>query len=250
MKNLIFLSFLLIHIVNLHAQESNTKSYKYTNMKIEVNNITLNYITEGQGNPLILLHGNGEDSGIFNELTEKLKENYTIYAIDSRNHGGSTKTEDFTYETMAEDVYQFTEKLELKNVSVIGFSDGAILSLLLAIDHDNLFHKMVLLGVNLKPTDFKTDIYNYLVDEYENTKDPLIKMMLEQPNIELEQLKDIHTPTLLIAGEDDIYKEESFDDIVKIMPNARLQIMKGHDHGSYIINKDILYPYLENFLKE
>ena len=217
-------------------------------MKINVNNITLNYIQEGQGDPLILLHGNGEDLQIFDKLISKLKKQFTVYAIDSRNHGSSTRTEDFSYETMAEDIHQFIEKLELKHLSVIGFSDGAIISLLLTLKYPQIFKKMVLLGVNLKPSDFKLDIYNSIAEEYEKTQDFLFKMMLEQPNIELDDLKEINTPTLVIGAEDDLYNEDSFQNIADTMPDAELKIMQGHDHGSYVINSDVLYPSLKEFL--
>lgn len=217
-------------------------------MEINTNNITLNYIKEGNGDPLILLHGNGEDLHIFDKLIDKLKIQFTVYAIDSRNHGGSSRSEDFTYKTMAEDIRRFIEKLQLKQVSIVGFSDGAIVALLLAIEHHQIFDKMVLLGVNLKPTDFKLEIYNSIVEEYERTKDPLFKMMLEQPNIELEELKGVDTPSLIIAAEDDLYHENTFQDITNTIPNAVLKIIKGHDHGSYVVNNDILYPYLREFL--
>lgn len=218
-------------------------------MKIDVNNITLNYTKVGKGDPLILLHGNGEDLHIFDSLIDKLELNFTVYAVDSRNHGDSTKTKDWTYEAMAEDIFQLIEKLQLKKVSIVGFSDGAIIALLLAIKHRDLFYKMVLLGVNLKPTDFKKGIYKSLVDEYEKTKDPLVKMMLEQPNIELEELKNIETPTLVVSAEGELFYRKVFKDMVKVMPNAKLKIMKNHDHGSYIINEDLLYPDLVEFIQ-
>lgn len=218
-------------------------------MKIDVNNITLNYTKVGKGDPLILLHGNGEDLHIFDSLIDKLKLNFTVYAVDSRNHGDSTKTKDWTYEAMAEDIFQLIEKLRLKKVSIVGFSDGAIIALLLAIKHRDLFYKMVLLGVNLKPTDFKKGIYKSLVDEYEKTKDPLVKMMLEQPNIELEELKNIETPTLVVSAEDELFYRKVFKDMVKMMANAKLKIMKNHDHGSYIINTDVLFDDLVEFIQ-
>ncbi|WP_199330261.1 alpha/beta fold hydrolase [Dysgonomonas sp. GY617] len=218
-------------------------------MNIDVNNITLNYTKLGKGNPIILLHGNGEDLHIFDPLVDRLKLHFTVYAVDSRNHGDSTKTKDWTYEAMAEDIFQLIEKLQLKKVSIVGFSDGAIIALLLAIKHRNLFYKMVLLGVNLKPTDFKKNIYKSLVDEYEKTQDPLVKMMLEQPNIELEELKNIETPTLVVSAEHELFYRKGFKDMVKIMPNAKLKIMKNHDHGSYIINEAILYPDLMEFIE-
>lgn len=217
-------------------------------MKINVNNITLSYIEVGNGNPLILLHGNGEDRHIFDELIDKLKIQFTVYAIDSRNHGNSSKSEQYSYDSMAEDIRQFIEKLELKNVSLVGFSDGAIIGLLLTLKYPSIFDKMVLLGVNLKPTDFKTEIYNSIVEEYEKTKDPLFKMMLDQPNIELEELRNIDTPTLVIGAEDDLYHEDSFQNIANTIPNAILKIIKGHDHGSYVINNAFLYSYLKEFL--
>lgn len=218
-------------------------------MKLDVNNITLNYQKIGSGNPLILLHGNGEDLHIFDKLVESLKQYFTIYAIDSRNHGQSSQTEDYSYKTMAKDIFQFIETLDLRNVSIVGFSDGAIIALLMSIENSSIFSKMVLLGVNLKPSDFKENIYQYLVGEYQKEKSPLIKMMLEEPNIELEQLENINIPTLVVAGEDDLFKIESFEKMKKSFPDCIFTIMYGYDHSSYIVNNDILNADLIQFLE-
>ena len=217
-------------------------------MEINVNNVRLSYIKEGEGKPLILMHGSGEDRHIFDEIINKLKKDFTVYAIDSRNHGESEKTDVFTYEAMSEDISEFIKKLKLDGAYVVGFSDGAILALMIGMKYPELIGKMALLGINLKPEDFKEAEYNYLLKEYNETKDPLFKMMLEQPDIELEKLKDVNIPTLVIAGENDVFYEKTFTDIVKVMPNAVLKIMGGHDHSSYVINQDILYTdFLEFF---
>lgn len=218
-------------------------------MKIEVNNITLYYKKEGEGSCLILLHGNGESHQIFDELVYKLKQDFTVYAIDSRNHGENSVTNDYSYDTMAEDIYQLIQKLNLTDVSIIGFSDGAIIALLLSLKYETLFQKMVLMGVNLKPSDFKKEIYDSLLQEYEKSSDPLLKLMLEEPNIELDELKKIKSPTLIVAAEDDIFNEKIYNDIADVIPNSLLKIMIGHDHGSYIINNDLLYNDLKEFLK-
>lgn len=219
-------------------------------MKIEVNNIILNYIKKGTGTPLILLHGNGEDYHIFDKLIEKLSNDFTVYAMDSRNHGKSSKTNDFSYKTMAEDTYLFIKKLNLKNVSVIGFSDGGIISLLIAIQYPDLIKKMALLGVNLSPKDLKKSVYDFIVKEYENTKSPLFKLMMEEPNIELSELKNITTDSLIIAGENDLSDKQIFQSIADTVPNSQLKIIKGHDHGSYIIDQDLLYPDFSLFFKK
>lgn len=218
-------------------------------MQVQANGITIHYTKQGSGKPLILLHGNGEDHHIFDELATKLKDHFTIYAIDSRNHGKSSPTDDYSYETMASDIIALKEALGLEKPSILGFSDGAIIALIIAMQDDLFFEKMILLGVNLKPSDFTDESMAYLQEEYKTSQDPLIKLMLEEPNIELSDLANISSPTLLIAAENDIFKAELYHQIEKTIPDATLRIMEGHDHGSYIINEDILYSDIVNFLE-
>lgn len=218
-------------------------------MKININNISINYTQQGTGKSLILLHGNGEDHHIFDRLANALAKDYTIYALDSRNHGESSKTNDYSYASMAKDVQCFIEELNLEQVSLVGFSDGAIIGLTLALQNNKLFDKMVLLGVNLKPSDFKEDNLAWLTEEFNKTGDPLLKLMLEQPNIELSDLSDITTSTLLIAADDDLFKPELYEQMVEKMPNAELLIMQGHQHDSYVVDRDVLVPHLKAFIQ-
>lgn len=218
-------------------------------MIINVNNTTLFYRKVGMGAPLILLHGNGEDHHIFDQLIVKLAHDFTVYAIDSRNHGESMKTADYSYETMARDIYAFIQTLGLAKANVIGFSDGAIIGLILAVHHGASIGKLALLGVNLKPGDFTQESYQFLSDTYKETKDPLFKLMLEEPNIELKDVSAVENPSLIIAAENDIFKPETFVKLVEALPNAELKIMAGHEHDSYIVNRDILYPDFIRFFK-
>lgn len=219
-------------------------------MKIQVNGTTLFYKKVGAGSPLILLHGNGEDHHVFDKLSEKLKDDFTIYAIDSRNHGKSNKTGDYSYETMAEDIYEFIEKMGLGRVNILGFSDGAIISLFLAMKQTEVLNKMVLLGVNLSPKDFTEESYHLIEETYAKTKDPLFKLMMEEPNIRLDDLREIAVPTLIVAGEKDVFKPETFENLQLSLLDSRLIIMAGHDHDSYIVGQDILYLDLIHFLND
>lgn len=216
-------------------------------MNIKVNNVDLFYEKTGNGPSLILLHGNSENHHTFDKLVEKLENNFTIYAIDSRNHGESEKIDSFSYHLMTQDIYEFIEKLDLKKPSILGFSDGAIIALLLAMEHRDLLDKLILLGVNLKPSDFTEKSYNFIKSYYEKTKSPFFKLMLEEPNIELEDIKKVVIPTFLIAGEKDIFKEETYTTIQKTLPNSQLRIIENHNHDSYIKNNDMLYPLLMDF---
>ncbi|MDR2878313.1 MAG: alpha/beta hydrolase [Fusobacteriales bacterium] len=216
-------------------------------MNIKVNGITLEYSKKGTGEPLVLLHGNGQDHHIFDKLAEKLKKKFTVYAIDSRNHGKSSMTDDYSYETTAEDVFSFINALEPGGVFLAGFSDGGVIGLFLALKYPAVIRKMALLGVNLKPSDFKKSCYEYVKKEYKKTKNPLFKLMLEEPNIELERLAGINIPSLIIAGENDIFYKKTFTNVAETMPYAELMILKGHNHDSYITGSDLLYPELSSF---
>lgn len=166
-------------------------------MNINVNGVSLFYKVSGEGFPLLLLHGNGEDHTIFDKLVTKLSNNYLIYAIDSRNHGQSDKTNDYSYETMCADIYALILKMKLNKVNILGFSDGAIIGLMLAMKHSEIVNKMALLGINLKPDDFSEDYYLYIKETYEKTNDPLYKLMLEQPNIELSDVSCVDNPNFI-----------------------------------------------------
>ena len=107
-------------------------------MLAEVNGIQLYYEMIGQGPALIMVHGNGEDHTIFTEAAEKLKGYFTVYLIDSRDHGQSTKVRELHYDDMADDVIEFLELLDLRDVVYYGFSDGGIIGLLAAMKTDRI----------------------------------------------------------------------------------------------------------------
>ena len=81
---------------------------------IKVNNLNLFYTCTGSGAPLIMLHGNGEDHTIFDEAVALLSKHFTVYAIDSRDHGQSDKVNELHYDDMAEDIRIFIEEVGLE----------------------------------------------------------------------------------------------------------------------------------------
>jgi pimeloyl-ACP methyl ester carboxylesterase len=203
----------------------------------------------GTGPPMILLHGNGEDHHIFDRLSAKLESDFTVYSVDSRNHGQSEKTGVYSYDIMAEDIYRFIETLRLGRTALVGFSDGAIVSLILAMNYGESVSGMALLGVNLKPDDFTEESCRFVKDAYERTKDPLFKLMLEEPHIELDAVRGVDVPVLVVAAGNDLYKPETFTNLVSALPDATLKIMERHEHDSYIVGQDLLHPDLVRFFK-
>ena len=218
-------------------------------MTVQTNGVTLYYEKRGAGAPLILLHGNGEDHSIFAPLAEKLAAHFTVYAIDSRNHGQSSHSDDCGYAAMTADVEGFVQALGLADVNLVGFSDGAIIGLMLSMQKPQVLRKMVLLGVNLSPDDFTDESLQFIRDTYAETGDPLFKLMLEEPNIPLDDVRGVQTPTWLVAAEDDIFKPESFTRLAAAMPNASFSVIEGHDHGSYVVGNDMLAAELIRFFE-
>ncbi|WP_208560591.1 alpha/beta fold hydrolase [Marinilactibacillus kalidii] len=211
--------------------------------------LTVHYDVSGKGPNLILLHGNGEDHHIFDKVVTKLTDRFTVYAVDSRDHGKSTKVTDaYTYEDMTEDIHQFIEQLGLTNVSILGFSDGGIIALLLGIRQEKYLMKLISLSPNLSPKDWKRKPLKYLEKKYEETKDPAFYMMLNEPNIDPARLTDIQVPTLVTAGEHDLFYRSMYRTIEKKIPDAELMILKGEDHSSYIIDNDGLAQTVKDFI--
>ncbi|MCC8193878.1 MAG: alpha/beta hydrolase [Deltaproteobacteria bacterium] len=216
-------------------------------MEITVNGVTLSYTVHGSGDPVIALHGNGEDHHIFDRLVPHLATAFRVYAVDSRNHGRSQRVADVSYDAMTTDIHAFITSLDLAPVHILGFSDGAIIGLLLAIRQPDVVNRLALLGVNLSPDDFTPATRDWIRREYEKTRDPRVGLMLEEPHIPLDAVRRVAAPTLLVAGEHDLFQPEFFPRLRDAMPNARLRIMAGHTHDSYIIRQDCLAPDLLDF---
>lgn len=217
-------------------------------MKITVNGIELFYEAAGQGRALILVHGNGEDHHIFDQLVDILKVRFTCYSIDSRGHGKSSKVNTFSYQTMAEDIMAFIIKLKLTDVVYYGFSDGGIIGLLIA-SQSNLISDLVISGANIEPRGLKNNVYYLMKAAYIIKKDPKIKLMLEQPFINHHTLHKIKARTLVLAGSKDMIKESHTIEIAHNISGSKLLILPKEDHGSYVVNSTKLAPIILSFVE-
>ncbi len=217
-------------------------------MYIHINRQILFYEKTGEGPPLLLLHGNGEDHTIFDVLIPLLAQTHTVYAIDSRGHGASNPTEEYSYTGMAEDIAEFITSLEIESPILYGFSDGGIVGLLLALSCPGLVRRMIISGANLNPHGMKRTFLHKIKQHYKKSGSPLDRMMLEEPDIRPSSLAQIRIPVLVLAGEHDIIKTTHTKLIARQLPDAQLVIIPDEDHGSYIIHSDKLYPYIRDFI--
>lgn len=214
-----------------------------------VNGLKLFYHKEGSGRPVILLHGNGEDHTIFDVAIRELARSHTVYALDSRAHGKSDPVPTLTYREMAEDVAAFIRQQGLEKPALVGFSDGGVVALLVALRWPDLPGKLVVAGANMTPAGIKQPWRVLMRVRNRISPDPKLELMLTQPHLAGWQLTGITAPTLVLAGEKDLIDESQTRRIARSIPGAKLLILPGETHGSYVVHSDKLYPAMANFLR-
>ena len=212
--------------------------------------ITLHYEIYGNGYPLIMLHGNGEDITIFSKAIEKLESAFTIYAIDTRGHGKSSPIHEYHYSDMADDLYAFITELGIGRPAIFGFSDGGITALMLAYTHPEIPAAIIASGANSCPKGIKS-LYRFGFDRmYRSTKDPRLAVMLYEPDMTAEKLGRITVPVLITAGSRDMIKKEDTEFLHESIKGSRLMILEGESHESYILDSDKIASIIQSFLSE
>ena len=216
-------------------------------MICEVNGVQLYYEKCGEGRPIILVHGNGESHEIFDVLIDALRRTHTVYAVDSRGHGRSSKRVAISYALMAEDYRAFIETLGIEKPVWYGFSDGGIIGLMLALQAPDLLGKLIISGANLNPKGLKWQA-RLSMWPAALRGDALYQMMLREPQLPARVLKRIKVPTVVLAGAYDCIRSAHTALIAESIPGSVLEIIPHATHGSYIVHSDKLYPILKKYL--
>jgi pimeloyl-ACP methyl ester carboxylesterase len=215
--------------------------------KIHVNHVDLFYETAGQGRPVVLIHGNGEDHTIFDRTVQILEKRFTCYLPDSRGHGKSRWTGEFHYRDMAEDLIQFLERLNLHDAAVVGFSDGGIIGLMASARTDRIT-SLVACGANTRPEGLRGLYLTGMRILHFFGRSPLMRLMIREPDIDDEELARIHADTLIVAGQHDLIRKSETDHIAAKIPGAKKVILSGERHGSYIVHSEKLAGIILDFL--
>ena len=217
----------------------------------DVNGVRLHYSVTGNGRPVVLVHGNGEDHHLFDVEIRQLSEaGYRVYAPDSRGHGLNVPMHEYHYADMAEDIFQFIRVLGLEKPCYYGHSDGGIIGLLLELRHPDTLSRMAVSGVNLSPEGIDPDFVAEYTEINRRAPDPLITLMLTEPHIDPESLRQIRIPVLVTVGEHDLIIPAETQRIVSHLPHACQITVPGADHGSYIQGSEVMGRLLLDFFSE
>lgn len=204
-------------------------------------NIELYYQEEGNGEPFIFLHGNGENSSYFKNQIDYFQSKYRVIALDTRGHGKSPRGDaPFTIEQFSYDLYDFMKAHRISNAVILGFSDGANIAMKFAMKHPDMVKALILNGGNLNARGVKRTTQIPIEIGYKIAKRFAVKsqdakknaemlgLMVNDPNIEPCELSQITSPTLVICGSKDMIKESHTKEIAGSIPNATLTIIEGN----------------------
>ena len=199
------------------------------------------FIERGEGFPLILLHGNGEDGGYFVHQMEPFAKYFRVIALDTRGHGQTPRgNAPFTIRQFAEDLLEFMDRQRIEKAHILGFSDGGNIAMVFALAHPERVEKLILNGANLDASGVKRNIQipieiGYRIASLFARKSPearkkaeLLGLMVNEPNVNPDNLARIQCPTLVVAGSKDMIKEEHTRLIARSIPGSEMVIIPGN----------------------
>lgn len=205
------------------------------------------YIEKGQGEPLILLHGNGENVDYFAGQIDVFARDYHVYALDTRGHGKTPRGDaPFSIRQFADDLLGFMDAHGIDKAHILGFSDGGNIAMIFAMKYPERVDKLILDGANLDAGGVKRSIQipieigwrmaKLFARKSEEAKRnaEMLGLMVNDPNVRPEELSAIRAETLVIAGNKDMIKDEHTRLIARSIKDSRLVILKGNH---FIANK-------------
>lgn len=200
----------------------------------------------GQGPPLLLLHGNGQSIKDFSQQIGSLAQHFHVIAVDTRAQGKSSDAiiGPLSYRLFAEDMHQLLDSLHLRQVAILGWSDGGNTALELALRYPAYVSRLVIMGANLFPTDQALDpalltilrqqlsLLQAQTDPAARTQARLYQLLLTEPQLTFPDLARIQAPVLVLAGEHDLVLDAHTRAIAAHLPHATCFIFPGASHNA------------------
>jgi pimeloyl-ACP methyl ester carboxylesterase len=232
-----------------------------------VNDISMFYAEYGAGPVVILLHGGLTSSNYWGNQIPVLAQHYRVIVADSRGHGRSTRSaRRYSYELMASDVVALMDDLKIPKAAVVGWSDGAIIGLELAIHNPDRLTGVFAFGANYTPEGVKPDVdsnptFAKMTDrcrieyealsatpkDYAGFRAAIEKMWATEPHIAQAQLRGVHVPVVIADGDhDEAIMRGQTEEMAALIPGAGLLIEPNVSHFSMLqdpqqFNDDVLH---------
>ena len=222
--------------------------------RASVNDIKMYYaiFNKDGKEPVILLHGGFVSSDEWGFEVALLSKTHKVIVVDSRGHGRSSMTsQPLSYNLMASDVLQLMDYLKIKRISIVGWSDGGIIGLILAIKYPERVNKLFTFGTNYNLSGYKTELFDSVLaarfmervqatyrklsptpDSFLVFRNALGKMYSAEPNLKPEEIKTIKALTVIACGQyEQFITLEHFKNLAHLIPNAKFLILPNVSHG-------------------
>ena len=237
---------------------------------VSVNGVRLWYAEFGHGQPVLLLHGGLANSDYWGNQVRALMGHYRVIVMDSRGHGRSSRdAQPFGYDLMAEDVVGLLDTLKIRRVALVGWSDGAIIGLDIAMHHPERLSKLFAFAANYD-TQGVADIAHSPVftafearageeyaklsptpHDYQAFLTAITAMWANQPNWHEADFRSISVPTWIVdADHDEAITPDQPRTMASWIPDAGLLIQPDVSHFSFIQDPEQFNRDVEHFLKQ
>ncbi|MBL0309845.1 MAG: alpha/beta hydrolase [Bacteroidetes bacterium] len=263
-------TMLFFLFITSSAQINDTVPDQFAN----IDGIKIHYKIYGKGDPLILLHGSLESMKDWAKQVPEFSRHYQVITVDNRGHGMSTfEDRKMDYALLSEDVLKLMSELKIDSAHIVGFGDGGIMGLYLAINHPEKVRKLVAIGANYKVD--TTAVYGQILNKvkaWDNEKmyqfvknnfkgyqnfsqitqftQRMKTMLLTEPNLTLNNLREIKCPVLFIAGDHDIIKLTHTDEMFENVKYGNLLIVPGTKHYPQKEKPQLVNTAIQDFLNK
>lgn len=250
---------------------------------ISISDISIYCDDQGQGDPVVLLHGGIMDHQSWGNQIPVLSRRYRVISPDTRGHGRTTDSpKPFSYWQFAEDLIGLLNALNLPTAHLVGLSDGGCTALLLGIHHPERVSKLVLLGTPYHLSNYTEGVREaqaaltperffaaqdqssavvevvrkcerlYPTEEAWRAywKKLIEQVWVNEPRLRLEDLARIQSPTLILHGDNEalISKSASLE-MTEAIPGAVLSIVPEAGHASAQENPEFVNASIMSFLE-
>ncbi len=237
----------------------------------EVDGIRIHYAIYGHGTPVILLHGGLANADYWGSQVLALRPHHTVVVMDSRGHGRSTRdARPYGYDLMADDVVALLDALRLPRADVVGWSDGAIIGLDLAMRHPDRIGKVFAFAANTTTAGVKPGVehdptfaafirragneyagYSATPSQYSAFVGQIGRMWADQPHWSDAQLGTIRAPVLVVDGDhDEAIRREHTEHIAAVIPHAGLLILPNVSHFAFLQDPRLFNDAMLHFLDD
>ena len=230
-----------------------------------VNGLKMYYEIHGEGPPLLLLHGGA--GSISAEWISYFSTQFRVVAMEQMGHGRTADvlSRGFHYHDMAEDTIALMRHLAIESAVVVGYSDGGIIGLDMAIHHPGRVAKLVIIGASSRldgytpaalaeglsvtpetwpaPQDYAR-LSPDGKDHWPVFLPRLQRMWAAEPNFSLDAMASIQSPTLVIVGDRDIITLEHAVEMYRTIPHAQLCVVPNAVHG--VMPRDTVLTFLKD----